>query len=196
MALIVTGYVNGEPVYYEEQEPTLYEATAESSESGSYEVEITAEDEYGNTTTVSSFNYVEGTWIEPIVDRVAQDLVELNSKAYLSYWDLNRVEIDTEYLSLWLTQCGYFQIIDCYTLWSMFDYPTTIQMERVRANVLVLMRAFYFQDVPFPTTLQYMSWVTLNNLEDTLKHMKEMIERMLCSYRYSGNLSCGQGVVF
>ena len=54
MALIVTGYVDGEPIYFEEPEPTQYEATTDVEEKPQYEVGIAAEDEHGNVNSVHS----------------------------------------------------------------------------------------------------------------------------------------------
>ena len=194
MALIVTGYVDGDPVYYEETEPTTYETTAEVEDKSIYDVEITAEDDYGNASSIQSLYYVSGEWIEPIVDRILQDISEMNSRAYLNYWDLNRIEQDTEYLSNMLNGYGYNQSLVCKTDWLMSEFPYAIQMERVRTNIQKLINAYHAQDVLLPATLENLNWIKINSIESNLKFIKEMIHRMEESFRYSGTFYSGQGV--
>ncbi len=197
MALIVTGYVDGEPIYFEEPEPTQYEATAEVEEKPQYEVGITATDEYENSTTVNQMLYIAGEWIEPITDRTLQDVRNKDSiRAYLNYWDLNRVEMNTEYLADMLNGYGYNQSLSHKTDWLMSDFPYAVQMERVRTNVLKLIEVYHEQGVPLPATLQNLDWRKLNDLENILKLTKEMIHRMEQSFRYCGTFCSGQGVAF
>jgi len=220
VALIVTGYVEGEPVYFEEPEPTYYEATAEVEEKPSYEVGITAEDEYGNVGMVHSTFYISGEWIEPVWQRTQADVdyaLRLNSKiaktgwnsltpqeqsdwfvgliGCLNYWDLNRIEIDTEFLSDLLYQYGYgFGGLQVKTDWDMTDFPYSAELERIRSNVRALIDVYYPQEIPLPDTLEKPNHQTINDLENVLKLMKEMIHRMEQSFRYSGTFYSGQGV--
>ena len=195
MALIVTGYVDGEPIYFEEPEPTQFEATAEVEEKPAYEVGITATDEFENSTTVNQMFYMSGGWIEPIIDRTLQDVRNKDSiRAYLNYWDLNRIEMDTEYLADMLNGYGYNQNLLHKTDWLMSDFPYLSQRERVRTNGLELIEAYHEQGIPLPGTLQNLDWRKLNELENILKLTKEMIHRMEQSFRYSGTFYCGQEV--
>ena len=196
MALIVTGYVDGEPIYFEEPEPTQYEATADVEEKPSYEVGITATDEFENTTTVNQMFYVSGEWIEPIVDRNAQDLREQNERAYLNYFDLNRIEQDTEYLHDVLLAYGYSQQVVCKTDWVMADFPYITEIERTRSNILNLLNGYYTQETELPTSLTELTWQKLNAVEQNLKLMYEMIGRMEESFKRCGTFHAGQGVVF
>ena len=79
-------------------------------------------------TTLRNVVYMSG-WIEPIVDRNAQDLREQNERAYLNYFDLNRIEQDTEYLADMLNEYGYNQTITHKTDWIMSDFPYSAEME-------------------------------------------------------------------
>lgn len=203
MSLIVTGYVDGEPIYFEEPEPTQYEADAEVEEKPQYEVGITATDEFDNSTTVNQMFYMSGEWIEPVVDRILQDLKEMNSRAYLNYWDLNRIEHDTEYLADILNGYGYNQSLAHKTDWLMSDFPYSAEMERVRSNIQTLIDGYHAQEVELPETLGYdpttkkhLDWQKLNAVEQNLKLMKEMIGRMEQSFRYCGTFYSGQEVLF
>ncbi len=191
----VIGYVDGQPVFYEETEPTTYEAEASVESKPSHDLEISAYDEYNNVTTLRNVVYMSG-WIEPIVDRNAQDLREQNERAYLNYFDLNRIEQDTEYLADMLNEYGYNQTITHKTDWIMSDFPYSAEMERVRANVSRLLEVYHLQEVSLPTTLIKIDWQKLNAVEQNLKLMYEMIGRMEQSFRYCGTFYSGQGVAF
>lgn len=195
MALIVTGYVDGEPVYFEEPEPTQYEATAEVEEKPQYEVGITATDEFENSTTVNQMFYMSGEWIEPITDRTLQDVRNKDGiRAYLNYWDLNRIEMDTEYLADMLNGYGYNQNLSHKTDWLMSDFPYVVETERIRTNILELLEVYHEQETQLPTTLEKLDWKKLNAVEKNLKLMYEMIERMEHSFRYCGTFYSGEEV--
>lgn len=191
----VIGYVDGQPVFYEETEPTTYEAEASVESKPSHDLEISAYDEYNNVTTLRNVVYMSG-WIEPIVDRNAQDLREQNERAYLNYFDLNRIEQDTEYLHDVLLAYGYSQQVVCKTDWVMADFPYITEIERTRSNILNLLNGYYTQETELPTSLTELTWRKLNAVEKNLKLMYEMIIRMEQSFRRCGTFHAGQGVVF
>jgi hypothetical protein len=220
MALIVTGYVDGEPVFFESPEPDQYEAAAEIEEKAQYEVEISAEDEYGNVGQMHSLYYVAGAWIEPVWQRTKADVeyaAYLNDKigrsgwnsltsqeqsawaagltGCLNYWDLNRIEQDVGYLSDMLNGYGYTQEILCKTDWAMTDFPRVSEVERIRSNVQTLIDAYCAQTVALPDTLESPDYQVINDLENVLRLMQEMIHRMEESFRRCGPTLCGQGVV-
>jgi hypothetical protein len=136
MTLQVSGYVDGQPVYYEEQAPTEYSATTDTGIKAQYDVQITAADDYGNVGFVQSTFFMEGTWLTPIwqrtevdVDRVIylnnkarqfgfssltqEELIEWNANPIgaINYWDWNRIEQNTKYLADVLNSYGYSAII-------------------------------------------------------------------------------------
>ncbi len=191
----VIGYVDGQPVFYEETEPTTYEAEANVESKPSHDLEISAYDEYNNVTTLRNVVYMSG-WIEPIVDRNAQDLREQNERAYLNYFDLNRIEQDTEYLHDVLLAYGYSQQVVCKTDWVMADLPYIAEIERTRSNILNLLNGYYTQETELPTSLAGLTWRKLNAVEQNLKLMYEMIGRMEESFKRCGTFHAGQGVVF
>lgn len=221
MSLIVTGYVDGEPVYFEEPKPTRFETTVFVEEKPSYEVGINAEDDHGNVSAVHSVFYVPGEWIEPVWQRTNSDVdyaVQLSDKisntgwssltskeqadwaagliGCLNHWDLNRIEQDTKYLSDLLNGYGYNQNLTCKTDWLMTDFPYAMEMERIRSNIKVLTHSYHAQDAALPVTLERSDFKVINNLENILKLMKEMVHRMELSFRYSGVFHSGQEVAF
>lgn len=221
MALIVTGYVDGDPVYFEESEPTRFETTAFVEENPSYEIGINAVDDHGNVSAVHSVFYVPGEWIEPVWLRAQADVDyagQLNNKikktgwnsltraeqtdwttgliGCLNYWDLNRIEQDTKYLSDLLSGYGYNQDLAFKMDWLMTDFPYALEMERIRSNIQALIDSYHAQSVLLPPTLEKPTYRTINDIENNLKQMKEMIQRMASGFRYSGTFQSGQEVAF
>jgi hypothetical protein len=222
MALIVTGYVDGEPIYFEEPEPTQYEATAEVEEKSQYEVGITATDEFENSTTVNQMFYVAGEWIEPIwqrtqadVDKVTHLLNKVSAVGWdnltteeqstwfisligcLNYWDLNRIEQNTKYLTDYLLDHGYSTGNKQFKVsWELGEHQTYDTLERIRTNVVRLVDGYYPVVVTVPATLSPPTFKNINDIEHVLKLLKEMIHRMEQSFRYSGTFFSGQGVAF
>jgi hypothetical protein len=201
MALVVIGYVDGDPVYFEEPEPTQFTADAEVNSKTNYEVEVIATDEYGNSDYAYGIFYVPGEWIEPITNRTRQDVLNKNSlRGYLNYWDLNRIEIDTQYLFNILLFYSYGSTRETThkTDWVMADflYMEDTDAERIRLNVDLLTEIYYPQGVLLPDTLQNPDWRKINAVESILKNMKDMLTRMEQSFRYSGTFNSGQEVVF
>ena len=135
-------------------------------------------------------------WIRPITDRTQADIGGKTSKAYLNSSDLNRIEQDTEYLSDVLDEYGYNQSLTHKTDWLMNDFPYSVEMERVRTNVLELLEVYHEQEAPLPETLEKLDWKKLNAVERNLKLMYEMIGRMEQSFRYCGTMSSGQDYAF
>ena len=225
MSLIVSGYVDGDPVYFEEPKPTYFEATAEVEEKPSYEVQISAEDEHGNLGLVHNTIYVQGTWIEPVWQRTEADVeyaLRLNNKIVqygwssltsqeqanwaagligcLNAWDLNRIEIDTDFLRDLLLVYGYSAGITTIKVdWDVEDLLESIELERLRANIQNLIDSYYSPEItgtqyPMPENMQKLNYKVLNNIENNLRLMKEMIHRMEESFRYCGTFYCGQEV--
>ena len=191
----VIGYVDGQPVFYEETEPTTYETNPDIGPKASHDIEITATDDHDNSTTLRTVAYGEG-WIEPITDRNETDLRLKTERAYLNYFDLNRIEQDTEYLAVVLNGYGYGQLRDYFKAWQMTDFPYSAEMERIRLNIQKIIEGYYTQEVDLPVSLEGLDWVKLNAVEMNLKLIKEMIGRMEQSFRYSGTFFSGQAVVF
>ena len=215
----VVGFVDGEPVYYTEQDSDRYEATAAVEPKAQHDVTIEAEDDHGNITILHSLYYMLGSWIEPIWQRTQADVDYaryLNNKitrsgwasltaeeqaawaagqiGCLNYWDLNRIEINTEYLSNYLNNYMYCQEITCKTDWDMTDFPASAEMERIRSNIQILIDAFYPQVVALPVSLEQPNYQTVNAVENVLKLIKEMIHRMEDSFRKVGTFVSGQAV--
>ncbi|MGI6751077.1 MAG: hypothetical protein ACOX4U_00430 [Anaerovoracaceae bacterium] len=209
----VVGYVDGEPVIYHEEEPTRYIATTEAEEKDSYDVEIEAHDDHGNIGLYKALTYVDGSWIPPIWWRTQADVdrvQSLNKRIIGSGWDslapeertewaagligawnaddINRVEIDTKYLSEKLLSYGYgISNPNFKTDWMMADFPYSEEIERIRTNIELLEERYYSQETELPNSLEKPDYKKINSIEKVLQEMYDMIGRMEDSFRYCGS---------
>ena len=121
---------------------------------------------------------------ELIYDRTEQDVeyakTHQSSEDFLkgtyNYTDLNRVEEWCEYLKSQLNIAGYTTNITTKTDWSMADFPTEAQLERIRNNVSTLKNAFY-SATNVPTNLKNMTYKKANDIEKILEEMHNMMWR-------------------
>jgi len=72
----------------------------------------------------------------------SQNSIEFQKGAY-NYNDLNRVENWCEYLAEKLKAYGFIQEISIKKNWTMKDYPTKIEIDRIRKNIDTLKEFCY-----------------------------------------------------
>ena len=119
----VVGSCNGEPLAFSEDSPNVWSAVVDRSEK--YAVEVTAQDQAGNSVTrqIEFSNGYDLRW-----DWTYQD--------FLNFWDLNRIETATKRLRKWLESRGYragsLAIKDD---WYRDDHTELDGMNRIRSNV-------------------------------------------------------------
>lgn len=210
----VHGYVDGEPVIYAEAEPTNYIGSADIEPQTQHEVEIDAEDDHGNVGKFRSVVYLSGEWIPPIWQRTQNDVdlaarlsrtpwrrfTDSEKNAYLAgligalnYYDLNRIEHNTEYLAAALRAYGYGPNRSLHnTGWEEGTYPYRSELERVRANTQTLIDIYYEQGVDIPGSIDRPVYTDINAIERMLQLMYEMIGRMEQSFTYCGTMYCGE----
>ena len=129
---LVTGTVNGEPVTFIEGPAYTWTAPIIRAGGDSYEVALHAEDGAGNTA--------DDTVIFPCGMESKWDWTELD---FLNYWDLNRVERNTEFLTKWMQERGYGANEPVIRQdWTMPAIPTRSDIDRIRGNVDALREAF------------------------------------------------------
>ena len=107
-----------------------------------------------------------------IYDRTQSDVIyALNNpssenflKGAYNYSDLNRVEEWCLYIANILNSYNYSVSIITKTNWSMSDFPTSQELERIRSNINTLKQA-YFSFTQIPQNLEYMTWRKANDIE-------------------------------
>ena len=110
-----------------------------------------------------------------IFDRTQLDLFNDTEKGNYNYTDLNRVEEWCEYVANRLNEYNYFVDIEVKTNWTILDFPTNADMERIRSNVEKMKKAYYsFKEVP-----------------DTLNKIDILLDKMIAEFHKCGTFNSG-----
>lgn len=110
-----------------------------------------------------------------ITDRTASDLANDTDKAYIAYTDLNRVE---EACALLAERFG----VSIQTRkWSMEDFRTDSEMDRLLSNIKTLRAAYYTKgSTPgTPVKITYSNIYQANDIEQILKDLGDMYDSMV-----------------
>lgn len=126
-----------------------------------------------------------------IFDRTQLDITNLTSKAYYNHTDLNRIEEWCECLAGVLNNYCYFVDIKIKKDWSMLDFPTQSEMERIRKNVNTLKQA-YFSFTQVPGNLENMTWQKANDIEKILYEIDMLLKNMISQFNYCGDVYSGE----
>ena len=125
-----------------------------------------------------------------IFDRTQLDLFNDTEKGNYNYTDLNRVEEWCEYVANRLNEYNYFVDIVVKTDWTMLDFPTNADMERIRNNVENMKKAYYsFKKVP--DTLNKMDINKANAIEKILSEIDILLDKMIAEFRKCGTFNSG-----
>ena len=116
---------------------------------------------------------------------------ELFLKGAYNYIDLNRVEQWCGYIANQLNTYNYFVSITTKTNWTMSDFPTKAEMERLRRNVQALKDA-YMSFTSVPDSLEKMTYQKANAIEKVLSELNTLIDNMIASFYYSGEIFAGE----
>lgn len=110
-----------------------------------------------------------------ITDRTQSDIDHDTDRAYNCYLDLNRIEEACMYLA----ECLGITIET--KVWTMEDFRTETQMQRIRQNIQALRDAYYVKSTTpaTPTKITFRSIYQANDIERILKDLGEMYESMI-----------------
>lgn len=140
----------------------------------------------------AKYGSLDSVWI---YDRTSKDIEQRTAKAFFNYSDMNRLEKNAEYLSELLVENGYTSMIYSRTkTWDLQDIPRISHLEKIRGFVEKVIEIIPLNDksINFPTTLNNMNYVMLNNLEKAMYVLSKSIKRMKKAYKYSGELYSGE----
>ena len=153
--------------------------------------------------------------MELITDRTAQDVqqvlelikkpIESWTDAEKEWWysgpkgaynsaDLNRVEAAVDYVAKRLIPTGYIMEYEVRTDWKMSDFPSASEMDRFLDNVRKiragLVTGYVFPNVP--ENMEKFDYQKANDIEKILVLVDSIIDNVLSSYYYSGELFSGE----
>ena len=189
--IYVTGTVNGTAYTW-----TLIEgawtATVDRAADDTYAVALTAVNAAGTSSNFELTLYYG--LLTLITDRTAEDVAQKTAKGFYNATDLNRVSAAVEYVA------GRFQALDydCPVSvkkdWSESDTPTASQMETYRQNIAILRRQIaVMQSTPeTPETIRQLNYIRANNIEQILLDLDTLIEKLMKSWYFSGELYAGE----
>lgn len=135
-----------------------------------------------------------------ITDRTEADVLLGNEKGVYSYTDLNRVESSVAQISEEITALGYSLILQTKTDWGLpgdyspSSWPVESQMKRYLKNVEDIRRTFVIS-TGIPKSMEKLDWNGANNIEKVLETAFERISGIKQSFRYSGEIYAGEGIL-
>ena len=148
-------------------------------------------------------------WITPIYDRTLQDVefaktkiaewitgessVVYDLKGCLNVSDINRIESNINYLSGNLKSLGYSNNTYNKT-WDRLGLPNQQDISRITNNVKELITAFCQQSSAPNVPDKMVDFNDINAIEKNLDLIKELIDKMVNSFKKSGALQSGQTI--
>lgn len=121
----------------------------------------------------------------------SQNSTEVQKGAY-NFNDLNRVETWVEYLSEKLKDYGFNQVLTIKKNWTMQDYPTKAQIDRIRGNIDALKEFCYAiqtSEIIYNNTLNYEQANILEKiLFDINEYLTNITKQLNLDYKIAVNL--------
>lgn len=107
---------------------------------------------------------------------------------------MNRLEANAKYLSDLLTEIGYNLPYTITKTWTLQDIPKFSQLEKIRKYVEDIIKIIPLNNntIVFPSTLNKMNYVVLNNLEKAMYVLTANVKSIKTAYKYSGEIYSGE----
>lgn len=189
--IYVSGTVNGTAYTW-----TLIEgawtATVERAADDTYAVALTAVTAAGVSTNYTLTLYYG--LLSLITDRTRADVEEQTDKGFYNASDLNRVGAAVEYIAGRFTALGYRCTVTVKKDWLTSDAPTASQLETYRQNIVTLRgQIAVMQSTPeVPASMAGLDYVKANNIEQILLDLDALIDKLIKSWCFSGELYAGE----
>ncbi len=189
--IYVSGTVNGTAYTW-----TLIEgawtATVERAADDTYAVALTAVTAAGVSTNYTLTLYYG--LLSLITDRTRADVVGQTDKGFYNASDLNRVGAAVEYIAGRFTAIGYACPVTVKKDWLPSDTPTQRQMETYRQNIVTLRGqiAVMASTPETPASMAGLNYVKANNIEQILLDLDALIDKLIKSWHFSGELYAGE----
>lgn len=113
-------------------------------------------------------------------------------KGAYNYTDLNRVETWCEYIQNLLNDYGKNIELSIKTNWNLRDYPTRLQIDRIRGNIDYLkdmLQDLKTETIEYANTLDYEKANALEKIiYDVYEYIKEMTRTLELQYNFGATL--------
>lgn len=189
--IYVSGTVNGTAYTW-----TLIEgawtATVERAVDDTYAVALTAVTAAGVSTNYTLTLYYG--LLSLITDRTRADVENETDKGFYNASDLNRVGAAAEYIAGRFAALGYACPVTVKKDWLTTDAPTASQMEAYRQNIVTLRGqiAVMASTPEAPASMAGLNYVKANNIEQILLDLDALIDKLIKSWCFSGELYAGE----
>ena len=132
--------------------------------------------------------------LDLITDRTRADVENKTDKGFYNASDLNRVGAAVEYIAGRFTALGYACPVTVKKDWLTTDAPTASQMEAYRQNIVTLRGqiAVMASTPEAPASMAGMNYVKANNIEQILLDLDALIDKLIKSWCFSGELYAGE----
>lgn len=143
-----------------------------------------------------------GSWV---YDRTEYDVTNETDKGFINYTDFNRIESDIAELETTMNSYGYLvpETLVIKTNWtyqgalganSFNNIPTLEHMNRILHNISVLMRvgSVYPTTPALPSTMEYATYKTFNDIEKILYDLWTMLHDAERYFRECNTFDCGE----
>lgn len=189
--IYVSGTVNGTAYTW-----TLIEgawtATVERAADDTYAVALTAVTAAGVSTNYTLTLYYG--LLSLITDRTRADVANQTDKGFYNASDLNRVGAAVEYIAGRFTAIGYACPVTVKKDWLTSDAPTASQMAAYRQNIVTLRGqiAVMASTPDAPASMAGLNYVKANHIEQILLDLDALIDKLIKSWYFSGELYAGE----
>ena len=189
--IYVSGTVNGTAYTW-----TLIEgawtATVERAADDTYAVALTAVTAAGVSTNYTLTLYYG--LLSLITDRTRADVENKTDKGFYNATDINRVGAAVEYIAGRFAALGYACPVTVKKDWLTSDAPTQRQMETYRENIVTLRgQIAVMKSTPnAPASMAGLDYVKANNIEQILLDLDALIDKLIKSWYFSGELYAGE----
>ena len=167
-------------------------ATVERAADDTYAVALTAVTAAGVSTNYTLTLYYG--LLSLITDRTRADVANQTDKGFYNASDLNRVGAAVEYIAGRFAALGYDCPVTVKKDWLTTDAPTASQLETYRQNIVTLRgQIAVMQSTPeAPASMAGLNYVKANNIEQILLDLDALIDKLIKSWCFSGELYAGE----
>ncbi len=132
--------------------------------------------------------------LDLITDRTRTDVANQTDKGFYNASDLNRVGAAVEYIAGRFTAIGYACPVTVKKDWLTSDTPTQRQLETYRQNIVTLRGqiAVMASTPEAPASMAGLNYVKANNIEQILLDLDALIDKLIKSWHFSGELYAGE----
>ena len=128
-----------------------------------------------------------------VTNRTSSDVAAKNSNGTYNYTDLNRVNAAVDYIAEMLRSYGYAVNIESAKTWEENDIPFASEMNVYISRVRGIAVIDFSKSPPaLPPDMEMLTYSSANNIEQFLKQLGTIAEKIPRTWYYSGEVYGGE----